>query len=70
MPESKVLLTNEDRALLSKVSKLLEELIETLNILKDEEIIKAVKESEEDVKAGRVRDYDKFIEELRKSGEI
>lgn len=32
--------------------------------------MKAIREAKEDVKDGRVRGYDEFIEELRKSGEI
>ena len=65
-----MLLTDEDRALLLRVSNLLEELIETLEVLEDEETMKSIKKAEEDVKAGRVRDYDEFIRELKKSGEI
>lgn len=67
---SSVLLTDEDRALLLKVSNLLEEIIETFDVLEDEDAMKSVREAEEDVKAGRVRGYSEFIEELRKSGEI
>ncbi|MEM3550462.1 MAG: hypothetical protein QXV01_05150 [Candidatus Bathyarchaeia archaeon] len=70
MVASRVLLSDEDRALLLRVSSLLEELLETLDVLEDEEAIKAVKEAEEDVIAGRVRDYNEFIEELKKAGEI
>jgi hypothetical protein len=65
-----VLLTDEDRALLLKVSRLLEEVIETLEILADENTIKSLKEAEGDVKAGRVRDYNEFLKELKHSGEI
>ena len=65
-----MLLTDEDRALLLKVSNLLEELIETLEVLEDKETIKSIKEAEEDIKAGRVRDYDEFLKELKKAGEI
>ena len=65
-----MLLTDEDRALLLKVSNLLEEIIETFETLEDEESMKSIKEAEEDVKAGRVRDYDEFLKELKKSGEI
>ena len=65
-----MLLTDGDRALLLKVSNLLEEIIETFEILKDEEAIKSIKEAEKDVKGGRVRDYDEFLKELKKSGEI
>jgi len=65
-----MLLTDEDRALLLKVSNLFEELIETLEVLEDEETMKSIKEAEENVKAGRVRDYDEFLKELKKTGEI
>ena len=68
--KSNVLLTDEDRALLLKVSGLLEELIETLEILEDEEAMKSIREAEEDVKAGRVRGYREFLKELKESGEI
>ena len=70
MAGSSVLLTDEDRALLLKVSSLLEEIIETLEILEDEETMKSIKQSEEDVKAGRVRGYNEFLKELKESGEI
>jgi len=68
--KSGVLLTDEDRALLLKVSGLLEEIIETLEILEDEEMMKSVREAEGDVKAGRVRGYREFLKELKESGEI
>ena len=60
-------MTDEDRALLLKVSSLLEEVIETLDILEDKDTMKSI---EEDVKAGRVRSYNEFIEELEQSGKI
>ena len=69
MPEG-VLLTDEDRALLIKVSNLLEEIVETFNILEDKETMKTIKQAEKDVKARRVRDYDEFLKELKQSGEI
>ena len=70
MSRSSVLLTDEDRALLLKVSSLLKEIIETFDNLEDEDAMKSIREAEDDVKAGRVRDYNEFIEELGKSGEI
>ncbi|MCL2690678.1 MAG: hypothetical protein FWE56_00265 [Candidatus Bathyarchaeota archaeon] len=69
MSES-VLITDEDRVLLVKVSGLLEELVETFNILEDKEAMDSLREAEADVKAGRVRDYDDFLKELKESGEI
>jgi|CryGeyStandDraft_6_1057127.scaffolds.fasta_scaffold08726_2 hypothetical protein len=70
MSEGSVLLTDEDRALLLKVSSLLEEIIETFDILEDEDTMKSLREAKEDVKAGRVRGYNEFIEGLKESGEI
>jgi hypothetical protein len=69
MPE-RVLLTNEDRALLIKVSGLLEEIVETFSILEDKETMASINQAEKDVKAGRVRDYQEFLKELKQSGEI
>ena len=71
-PMSKIsgLLTNKDRTLLLKVSSLLEEIIETFEILEDKETMKSIKQAEEDVKAGRVRSYKDFLKELKKTGEI
>jgi PHD/YefM family antitoxin component YafN of YafNO toxin-antitoxin module len=70
MPRGSVLLTDEDRALLLKINTLMEELIETLEILEDENTMKDIKEAERDVKAGRVRSYNEFIKELKESGQI
>jgi len=70
MSRSRVLLTDDDRTLLSKVSSLLEEIIETLDILEDKDTLKSIKEAEEDVKTGRIRSYNSFIKELKQSGEI
>jgi len=70
MSRGSVLLTDEDRALLLKINTLLEELIETLEILEDKNTMKAIKEAEGDVKVGRVRSYNEFIKELKKSGQI
>jgi len=70
MAARSVLLTDEDRELLRRVSELLEELLETLEILADQELMEAIREAEEDVEAGRVRDYEEFIRELREAGEM
>jgi len=70
MSRSNSLLTSEDRTLLLKVSSLLEEILETLDILEDEDTMKSIREAEEDVKTGRVRSYDEFIKELQQSGEV
>ncbi|NWG09609.1 MAG: hypothetical protein HXX80_04800 [Nitrososphaerales archaeon] len=64
MSRSNFLLTDEDKTLLLKVSSLLEEIIETFDILKDEDAIEFIKEAEEDVKARRVRSYNESVKGL------
>jgi len=59
------LLTDEDRRLLMKVSSLLEELLETLEVLEDRELLYAIREAEEDHKAGRVWPYGEAAREER-----
>jgi len=70
MADSGLLLTDEDRALLLRVGGLLEGIMETLEILEDERAVASLREAEEDVRAGRVRDYRCLVEELRRSGEV
>lgn len=65
-----VFLTNEDRALLTKVSSLLEEIVETMNIQEDKQTMKAIKQADKDAKTNKVRNYDDFIADLKQTGEI
>jgi len=55
---------------LRRVSEFLGGLLETLEVLTDEELMKAIRGAEEDERTGRTRDYEEFIDELRKSGEM
>ena len=64
------LLTEEDRKLLLKVHKLLEEVLETIEILENKETMKAIEEAEKNIRKGEVRNYKEFIEELEKTHEI
>jgi hypothetical protein len=65
-----VLLTDEDRALLIKVNGLLEEVVETMSILENKKAISNLKQADQDIKAGRVRDYSEFLKELKDTDEI
>ena len=51
-----------------RLRELLESLIETMDVLLDEELLKGISEAEEDIEAGRVRRLEKFEEELRRQG--
>ena len=53
----------ETRQKLDKVTKLMEELLETIEILSDPEIMKNIREGLEDVKAGRVKELHSLLKE-------
>ena len=49
---------------LPKIRLLLEELMETLEILGDEELMESVKASEEDIREGRLIAFERLLKEL------
>lgn len=70
-------LTEEDRENLKllakempKLTKLIEELIETLDVMGNEEEVKAINESLKQVRRGEIRDWDEYLNELKRKGEI
>ena len=65
-----MLLTDDDRVLLIRMRDLLEEITETLDIAEDEEALNSIEKAEEDVKTGRIRKYDDFLGELKRSDQI
>lgn len=70
MIEKSTLLTDDDRILLLRMRDLLEEISETLDIVVDKEALNSISGAEEDVKAGRLREYSDLKGELKRSGEI
>ena len=63
-------LDEEDRKLLSETkqkldeaTKLMEELIETIEILSDKDIMKSIAKGEDDIKAGRVKELRSLLKE-------
>lgn len=63
----KELLNEEDFRKLEELRDMLEEIIETINLLLDPEALEGLREAEEDVKEGRVRSWDEFLKELKKT---
>lgn len=49
---------------LPKIRLLLEELMETLEVLGDEELMESIKASEEDIREGRLIDFKELLKEL------
>ena len=70
MDNAAQLLSEEDRQLLRRVSDLLEEVMETIEIEQNPETMREIEEARLDAREGRVRDYSELREELRKAGKI
>ena len=67
---TKVVYLDDDRKLiletrhkLDEVTKLMEELLETVEILNDPEMMKRISQGREDVKAGRVKEPNRLLKE-------
>lgn len=59
------ILSEEDRKLLLETRRLLDELIETLDVLSSPEELKALEESEKEMKEGKLTSLDDLIHELK-----
>ncbi|MDG6222600.1 MAG: hypothetical protein IAX21_00850 [Candidatus Bathyarchaeota archaeon] len=53
----------ETRQKLDEVTNLMDELLETVEILGDPEMMKNINEGKEDIKAGRVKDLQSLLQE-------
>lgn len=53
----------ETRQKLEETTKLMEELLETIEILSDPQMMKKIRMGQEDVKAGRVKELRSLLEE-------
>jgi hypothetical protein len=54
----------ELRDRIRKDLEMLDSIIETLEIMSDEELMESIRRAEEDIKAGRVRPLEEFLKEL------
>ncbi len=67
---AKSLLSTQDRKLLLETRHLLEELLETEEVLRDKGLMKSIKESQRDMKMGRLYTIEQLKRELRKEGRL
>lgn len=58
------MLSQKEIKLITETRGLLEELLETLEIMGDKNLMKEIRKAQEDIKEGRVRDFDEFVKEL------
>jgi len=59
---SKALLTTEERKLLERAINLMEELVETLEVMRDEELMEDLKEALKELKEGKVKSLSELMD--------
>jgi hypothetical protein len=64
------LLTTEEKELLAKAANLMDELLETLEVIQDKKLVKDLKIALREVKEGKTRPLDELIRELDLEGKI
>ncbi|GBC71198.1 hypothetical protein HRbin02_00977 [Candidatus Calditenuaceae archaeon HR02] len=66
----RVMLDERQIELLRRARDLIDELLETLEVASDAELMQGIKEAEEDIGASRIRGYDEMIKKLKEVREI
>ena len=64
------ILTMEEKELLKKATTLMEELLETLEVMQDEELVRDLKAAIKEAEEGKTRPLKELIRELGLEGEI
>jgi hypothetical protein len=64
------LLTAEEKELLSRAATLMDELLETLEVMQDKKLVKDLKAALREVEEGKTIPLDELIRELDLEGEI
>jgi DNA-directed RNA polymerase subunit K/omega len=64
------LLTADEKKLLARAANLMDELLETLEVMQDKELVKDLKIALREVEEGKTRPLDELIRELDLEGEI
>jgi len=64
------LLTSDEKELLTKAASLMEELLETLEVMQDKELVKDLRASLREVKQGKTMTLDELVRDLHLEKEI
>jgi len=64
------MLSAQERKLLLETRDILEELLETEEVLRDEALMKSIRDSREDVRAGRLYTIEELKSKLRREDKI
>jgi len=68
--EMSSLLTDEERKLLVRAVNLMDELLETLEVMQDEELVKDLRTALREVEEGKTRPFNELVRELGLEEEI
>jgi len=64
------LLTTEEKELLARAASLMDELLETLEVMQDNELVEDLRAALREVEEGKVRPLDELIRELGLEGKV
>ena len=64
------LLTTEEKELLSRAANLMEELLETLEVVQDKKLVEDLKVALKEVDEGKTRPLDELVRELNLEDEV
>jgi len=67
---AKSILSAQERKMLSETRDILEELLETEEVLRDKALTKSIRNSQEDVKAGRLYTIEQLKSKLHREGKL
>ena len=67
---AKSMLSAQERKLLLETRDILEELLETEEVLRDKALMKSIRDSQEDVKMGRLYTIEQLKSRLRREGKL
>ncbi len=70
MTASRALLSEGDRQLIGATKKLMDELIETLDVMSSPEELEAIRESLRQVREGEVTSWDDYKRDLKAKGKL
>ena len=70
MKISSALLSEEDRKLIDATKKLMDELIETLDVMNSPEELEAIRESLSQVREGKTASWDDYKRDLKAKGKL
>ena len=64
------LMTTEEKELLSRAANLMEELLETLEVAQDKQLVRDLKAALKEVDEGKTRSLDELVRELNLEDEV